>query len=70
MKRLIIFAVALTLFQAGVGLTLAAHEPPYVPPTTLGRPAIRVEVSTCAPEGPYAGCDSTLPPSSEGPECR
>jgi hypothetical protein len=71
MKRSIIFAVALTLFEAGVGLTLAVPEPPYVSHTSLGGPGIRVEVSTCFPEGPYAGCDSALPPMGiEGANCR
>ena len=70
MKRLVLLAVVLALFGTGVGSTLAMPETSHVPPRSLEGPAIRVEVSTCAPEGPYAGCDSTLPPSSEGPECR
>jgi hypothetical protein len=71
MTRLIIFPVVLALFGAVVTSTFAVPEPSHVPSKSLEGPDIRVEVSTCVPERPYAGCDSTLPPSgTEGPNCR
>jgi hypothetical protein len=73
MRLLVLFAIVLTLFGIGVGLTLAAPEPSHVAPASLGGPEIRGEVSTGFPEGPYAGCDAKpepLGPEVEGPDCR
>ncbi|MBI2457015.1 MAG: hypothetical protein HYV46_12890 [candidate division NC10 bacterium] len=68
MKGLIIFAIVLALFGAGVGLTLVMPDPSHVSPKGLEGLDIRAEVSTAVPEGRYACFPPPL--GIEGPDCR
>jgi hypothetical protein len=69
MKPLILFAIVLALFGAGVGLTLDVPEPSRVSTSGLEGLGIRAELSSKVLHGPYACC---YPPplGIEGPDCR
>jgi hypothetical protein len=69
MKHLILFAIVLALFGAGVALTLDVPEPSHVSVRGLEGLDIRAELSSKVVNGPYACC---YPPplGIEGPACR
>ena len=69
MKRLIALAVALAVLGMGIGPTLAAVDPPKVPPKGIEGPDIRHRVEPKGTEGPDVRA-KVEPRGFEGPDVR